>query len=73
MLLSFTNSDEGFAFVNQSASVDVANYVAQLFPLFGQKEIDAATAHYAGTGTPLEQATAIMGEGVLDYNAMCSV
>jgi hypothetical protein len=35
-----------------------------LFPLLGQKEIDAAAAQYAGLGTPLEQATIIMGEGV---------
>lgn len=69
-MLSFTNSDEGSLFVNQSSSVDVANYVAQLFPLFGQKEIDAAAALYAGLGTPLAQATAIMGEGVLGYNFM---
>lgn len=50
--------------------MDVANYVAQLFPLFGQKEIDAAAALYAGLGTSLAQATSIMGEGVLGYNFM---
>ena len=64
MLLSFTNSNEGFIFMNQNSSLGVANYVAQLFPLFGQKEIDAAAAQYAGLGTTFEQATAIMGEGV---------
>ena len=50
--------------MNQNSSLGVANYVAQLFPLFGQKEIDAAAAQYAGLGTTFEQATAIMGEGV---------
>ncbi len=63
MVLSVTNSNEGFIFVNQNGSLDVANYVAQLFPLFGQKEIDATIAQYAGLGTPPEQMTAIMGEG----------
>ncbi|KAF8344952.1 Alpha/Beta hydrolase protein [Amanita rubescens] len=64
MLLSFTNSDEGFIFMNQNSTSSVSNYVAQLFPLFGQKEIDAAAAQYAGLGTPIEQATAIMGEAI---------
>jgi len=64
ILLSFTNSNEGFVFVNQDSSPNVANYVAQLFPLFGQKDIDAAAAHYTGLGTPLEQVTAIMGEAI---------
>ena len=64
MVLSITNSNEGYIFVNQNSSLSVANYVAQLFPLFGQKEIDAVAAQYAELGTPAEQMTAIMEEGV---------
>ncbi len=68
MLLSFTNSNEGFIYVNQNSTLSVANYIAQLFPLLGQKDIDAAASQYAGLGTPIEQATAIMGEGACDYD-----
>jgi hypothetical protein len=62
MLLSFSSSNEGFIFINQNNTLSVVDYVAQLFPLFGQKEIDATAAQYAGLGTPFEQVTAIMGE-----------
>jgi len=70
MLLSFTNSNEGFIFMNQNISLSVADYVAQLFPLFGQKEIDATAAHYARLGTPREQVTAIVGEGICDSDIL---
>jgi len=51
-------------FVNQSTAptVQVADYVSQLFPNFGPQEIDAAAAQYAGLGTNIFQAEAIMGE-----------
>jgi len=49
--------------MNQNSSLSVSNYIAQLFPLLGQKEIDAAASQYEGLGTPIEQATVIMGEG----------
>ncbi|KAF8344962.1 alpha beta-hydrolase [Amanita rubescens] len=64
MLLSFTSSNEGFIFINQNNTLSVVDYVAQLFPLFGQKEIDATAAQYAGLGTPFEQVTAITGESI---------
>jgi hypothetical protein len=63
--MAVTNTFEGTAFVDASASstVQVPNYVAQLFPRFSQKEIDAAAAQYAGLGTPYQQVVGIQGEG----------
>jgi hypothetical protein len=63
-LLSVTNAFEGTNFVNQntSATVQVADYVSQLFPNFGPSEINAAVAQYAGLGTNIFQMEAIIGE-----------
>ena len=63
-LLSFTNTFEGNIFVDQntSATVQVADYVSQLFPNLGGPEINAAAAQYAGLGTNIFQVNAIMGE-----------
>ena len=69
-LLSFTNTFEGNLFVNQStsATVQVADYVSQLFPNFGRQEINAAVAQYAGLGTNIFQVNAIMGECELSFS-----
>ena len=45
-----------------SATVQVADYVSQLFPNFGPQEISAAVAQYAGLGTSIFQVNAIMSE-----------
>ncbi|KAF8630785.1 hypothetical protein AX15_002716 [Amanita polypyramis BW_CC] len=58
MLLAFTNSHEGNTFVNQNTT-DVANFVAQLFPLFDAKAIDAVVAKYSRLGSPVNQAILI--------------
>ena len=47
---------------NTSATVQVADYVSQLFPNFGPQETNAAAAQYAGLGTNIFQVNAIMGE-----------
>ena len=47
---------------NASATVQVADYVSQLFPNFGPQETNAAAAQYAGLGTNVFQVNAIMGE-----------
>jgi hypothetical protein len=64
MLLSVTNTFEGTVFVNQStaATVQVTDYVSQLFPNFGPQETNAVAAQYAGLGTNIFQMNAIMGE-----------
>ena len=47
---------------NTLATLQVADYVSQLFPNFGREEINAAVAQYAGLGTNFFQMEAIMGE-----------
>ncbi|PFH46612.1 hypothetical protein AMATHDRAFT_154314 [Amanita thiersii Skay4041] len=65
-LLAITNTNEGNIFVDQTTadSVQTANYVAQLFPHFGEAEIDKAVEQYAGVGTNIEKANTIMGEAI---------
>ncbi|KAJ7134870.1 Alpha/Beta hydrolase protein [Mycena epipterygia] len=64
ILLSVTNAHEGNLFVNQSVDYDVAQYVRQLFPLFGAKESAAVASVYQSLGSPLDQVNAIMGESI---------
>ena len=65
-LLTVTNAFEGDIFVNQNTSdtVQVADYVSQLFPNFGRKEIDGVVEQYEvlGPGTNIFKVNAIMGE-----------
>ncbi|KAF7365109.1 Carboxylic ester hydrolase [Mycena venus] len=65
ILLSVTNTNEGPLFVNQSAEYDVAEYVRNLFPLFGVEESKAVAAVYEPLGAPLDQVNAIMGDAIL--------
>ena len=53
---------------NTSATVQVADYVSQLFPNFGPHQVDAAAAQYAGLGTNIFQVNAIMGECEYPYS-----
>lgn len=61
-----TNTFEGALFVSPStpADVNVANYVAQLFPDFDAGQMAAAAAQYEDLGSPVFQVTAIMGESI---------
>ena len=52
---------------NTSDTVQVADYVSQLYPNFGREEINAAVAQYAGLGTNFFQVIAIMGECELSF------
>ncbi|KAJ7134819.1 Alpha/Beta hydrolase protein, partial [Mycena epipterygia] len=61
VLLSVTNVHEGNLSVNQSVKYDVAQYVRQLFPLFGAKK----SAVYRSLGSLLDQVNAIVGESIL--------
>ena len=47
---------------NTSATVQVADYISQLFPNFGPQETNAAAAQYAGLGTNINQVITIIGE-----------
>ncbi|KAJ6585112.1 Alpha/Beta hydrolase protein [Mycena capillaripes] len=62
IVLSVTNTNEGIRFVNQTAEYDVAEYVLNLFPLFGVKESKAVASVYESLGSPVDQVTAIMGD-----------
>ncbi|KAK0463614.1 Alpha/Beta hydrolase protein [Desarmillaria tabescens] len=66
VLMSVTNSDEGLIFVDTStaATVQVPEYLTQLFPNLSAQNIDVAVAKYSSLGTPIEQVTAIMGESI---------
>jgi hypothetical protein len=64
IIYSVTNTFEGTRFVDPSTAntVQVAQYISQLFPTLGPKEIAAAQAQYAGLGSNVSQVIAIMGE-----------
>ncbi|KAF7343207.1 Carboxylic ester hydrolase [Mycena venus] len=64
ILLSITNSNEGFILVNQTWEYDVTEYAQNLFPLLGFKQSKVIASAYQSLGTPLEQVTAIMGESL---------
>ncbi|KAG6895967.1 hypothetical protein C0992_011221, partial [Termitomyces sp. T32_za158] len=66
VLLSVTNTFEGFIFVDQSTAdtVTASEYVSQLFPKFGAPEIAMAAAQYADLGAPIDQVNAIQGEAI---------
>ncbi|KAG1834979.1 Alpha/Beta hydrolase protein [Suillus subalutaceus] len=55
-LLSMTNSHEGNAFVDQSMTLDVADYVKTLFPNFGSAQVAGAVTMYENYGSNLNQA-----------------
>ncbi|KAF9468175.1 Alpha/Beta hydrolase protein [Collybia nuda] len=61
-----TNTFEGAAFVNASTAptVQVPDYVKNLFPNFGTKEIAASSTLYQGQGPPIDQVIGIMGESI---------
>ncbi|KAF9544962.1 alpha/beta-hydrolase [Agrocybe pediades] len=66
ILYSVTNTFEGVTFVNQSTAntVQVADYVTQLFPNISPRQAKAAAAKYAGLGTNIDQVSGIMGEAI---------
>ncbi|EDR10347.1 uncharacterized protein LACBIDRAFT_317144 [Laccaria bicolor S238N-H82] len=67
MLLSIVNSHEGDAFVDQTtaATVQVPDYIANLFPNLGAQDITTAAKLYQGLGSNIEQANLIAGEPIL--------
>ncbi|PPQ80157.1 hypothetical protein CVT25_001450 [Psilocybe cyanescens] len=66
IVLSVTNAFEGTIFVDQTTAdtVQVPNYVTRLFPKFTAQQAQAAAAHYAGLGSNIFQADAIIGESI---------
>ncbi|KAG1811208.1 Alpha/Beta hydrolase protein [Suillus subaureus] len=63
-LLSMTNSREGNYFVDQSMTLDVADYVKTLFPNFGSAQVAEAVTLYQNYGSNVNQANLVMGESI---------
>ncbi|KAG1739930.1 Alpha/Beta hydrolase protein [Suillus paluster] len=61
-LLAITNSHEGNLFVNQSTTLDIADYVKTLFPDFGSAQAAAAVKMYQNQGSNVNQANLVIGE-----------
>ncbi|KAK0482570.1 Alpha/Beta hydrolase protein [Armillaria novae-zelandiae] len=66
VLMSITNANEGGIFVDSSTAdtVQVPEYLTQLFPNLSAQNRDIAVTKYSGLGTPIDQVTAIMGESI---------
>ncbi|KAK0211804.1 Alpha/Beta hydrolase protein [Armillaria fumosa] len=74
-LLSITNADEGSLFVNAStaSTVQVPEYLMQLFPSLSAQNRGVAVAKYSGLGAPIDQVTLIMGDHIrLPYLLLAS-
>ncbi|KAK0496862.1 Alpha/Beta hydrolase protein [Armillaria luteobubalina] len=65
-LMTVTNTNEGAVFVNSStaSTVQVPEYLMQLFPSLSDQNRDVAVAKYSGLGAPIDQVTLIMGESI---------
>ncbi|KAK0463610.1 Alpha/Beta hydrolase protein [Desarmillaria tabescens] len=68
VVMSVTNTNEGGLFVDSgtAGTVQVPEYLTQLFPNLSDRNLAVAVAKYSGLGTPIEQVTAIMGEAIFD-------
>ena len=63
-LLSMINSFEGKIFVNPNTTATLQSYIANVFPKFGDDQINAAVAQYTDIGfnDTLDEAIAVQGE-----------
>jgi hypothetical protein len=64
VLLSVTNENEGYAFVNQSTTSNLTDYITNLFPLLTPSEVNTAVELYSSIPdtTVVEQCNLVMGE-----------
>ncbi|KAG1731963.1 Alpha/Beta hydrolase protein [Suillus paluster] len=63
-LLAVVNAHEGNILVDQSTTLDVADYVRTLFPNFGPAQIAGAVMVYQNQGTNVDQANLAMSESM---------
>ncbi|KAG1902801.1 Alpha/Beta hydrolase protein [Suillus fuscotomentosus] len=63
-LLAMTNSHEGNSFVNQSTTLDVADYVKTLFPNIGFAQAAGVVMMYQNYGSNVNRADLVMGESI---------
>ncbi|KAG1740867.1 Alpha/Beta hydrolase protein [Suillus paluster] len=61
-LLAVTNSHEGNLFVNQSMTMDLADYLKTVFPNFGSAQAAGAVMLYQNQGSNVDQANLATGE-----------
>ncbi|KAK0211204.1 Alpha/Beta hydrolase protein [Desarmillaria ectypa] len=66
VLMSITNTNEGGPFVDSrtAGTVQVPEYLTQLFPNLSDQNRDIAVTKYSSLGTPIQQAGAIMGDSI---------
>ncbi|KAH7903614.1 hypothetical protein BJ138DRAFT_1120210 [Hygrophoropsis aurantiaca] len=70
ILLSVGNSNEGNIFVNANETLNITDYVAQLFPDLTSVQVQEAAYIYQSYGTPLEQAITVMGDSIFGIFAI---
>ncbi|KAG1753521.1 Alpha/Beta hydrolase protein [Suillus paluster] len=63
-LLAITNSHEGNMFVNQSTTLDIADYVKTRFPNFGSAQVAGAVMTYQDQGSNIDQANLVTSESL---------
>ncbi|KAG1750596.1 Alpha/Beta hydrolase protein [Suillus paluster] len=63
-LLAVTNSHEGNLFVNQSMTLDIADYVKMIFPNFGYAQAAGAAMMYQNQGSNVDQANLVISESI---------
>ncbi|KAH7906561.1 Alpha/Beta hydrolase protein [Hygrophoropsis aurantiaca] len=64
ILLTVGNSNEGNNFVNANETLNITDYVAQLFPDMTPLQVQEAAYVYQSYGTALEQAITVMGDSI---------
>ncbi|KAG1811280.1 Alpha/Beta hydrolase protein [Suillus subaureus] len=63
-LLAVVNTHEGNILVNQSTTLDVADFIRTIYPNFGPAQITGAAMMYQNMGSNVDQANLVMGESM---------
>ncbi|KAJ8594571.1 alpha/beta-hydrolase [Rhizopogon salebrosus TDB-379] len=64
LLLAVTNTHEGKTFVDQSMTLDIADYISTLFPNFGPAQAAGAAKIYQDLGNNVNQANLAVAESI---------
>ncbi|KAG1895878.1 Alpha/Beta hydrolase protein [Suillus fuscotomentosus] len=63
-LLSVTNAHEGNVLVDQSMTMDIADFIGTVYPDFGPAQIAGAALLYQNMGSNVNQANLVIGESM---------
>ncbi|KAG2743957.1 alpha/beta-hydrolase [Suillus brevipes Sb2] len=63
-LLAVVNTHEGNILVDQSTTMDITDFIGNIFPNFGPAQINGAAAMYQNLGSNVNQANLVMGESM---------